>query len=124
MDKNFTANYLYKKFPDYTKEVWKNYIAKSISFTRYKKLLIECPMNINVPFGPSSSVQQNSPPPSQNSSPEFRNSPFGFNFKATILQFRGAILQSRGAILQGGYFAAQNLTVQTVYSLLRMLTYV
>ena len=46
---------------------------------------------------------------------KFQNRPFGFIVKGAILEFRGAILQSRGAILPGGYFALQNLTVQTVH---------
>ena len=58
---------------------------------------------------------QNSSPELQNSSPEFQNSPVDIETKGSFLAFRGAILQSRGAILPGGYFAAQNLTVLTVY---------
>ena len=58
---------------------------------------------------------QNSPPGLQNSPPELQKRPFVIETKGAILEFRGAILQTRGAILPGGYFAAQNLKVLTVY---------
>ena len=57
---------------------------------------------------------QNSSPGQQNSPPELQNRQLDIKTKGAILEFRGAILQSRGAILPGGYFAAHNLTVQTV----------
>ena len=59
------------------------------------------------PWQNSSPGLQNSPPGLQNSPPELQNSPLHIETTGTILEFRGAILP-------GGYFAAQNLTVQMV----------
>ena len=66
-------------------------------------------------FRCSKIAQENSYPGLPNSPLELQNNPLDIETKGAILEFRGALLQTRGATLPGGYFAAQNLTVQPVH---------